>query len=50
MEYDRKYAYVDWSQVRRILEHLITKIANLIIQLVEEKEELIEELKGPTGN
>lgn len=44
-EYDRKFAYVDWGQVRRVLEHLFPQISSIVVQLVEERECLIEELE-----
>ena len=46
MERDRECMYTDWGQARRGIErHLLPKIANLIIQLMEEKEETIRELE-----
>ena len=46
MERDREFVFVDWSQARRGIErHLLPEIANLIIQLIEEKEEIIRELE-----
>ena len=46
MERDREYMYVDWSQARRGIErHLLPNIVNLIVQLMEEKEETIRELE-----
>ena len=46
MERDRECVYVDWSQARRGIErHLLPEIVNLIIQLMEEKEEIIRELE-----
>ena len=46
MERDRECVYVDWSQARRGIErHLLPKIANLIVQLMEEKEGIIRELE-----
>ena len=46
MERDREYVCVDWGQARRGIErHLLPKIANLIVQLMEEKEGIIRELQ-----
>lgn len=45
IEYDRKFAYVDWGQVRRVIQQLIPTVANLVVQLMEEKEDLIKELE-----
>ena len=45
MERDRECMYTDWGQARRGIErHLLPKIANLIVQLMKEKEETIREL------
>src|SRR3989337_3815960 len=47
MERDRECMYTDWGQARRGIErHLLPKIANLIVQLMEEKEEVIRELQA----
>src|SRR3990172_12651117 len=47
MERDRECMYTDWGQARRGIErHLLPNIANLIVQLVEEKEETIRELQA----
>ena len=46
MEKDRECIYTDWGQARRGIErHLLPNIANLIIHLMEEKEETIRELE-----
>ena len=46
MERDRECMYTDWGQARRGIErHLLPKIANLIVHLREEKEEIIRELE-----
>ena len=47
MERDRECVYVDWSQARRGIErHLLPKIVNLVIHLMEEKEETIRKLQA----
>ena len=45
IEYDRKFAYVDWGHVRRVIQQLIPTVATLVIQLIEGKELLIKELE-----
>ena len=47
MERDRECMYTDWGQARRGIErHLLPKIANLIVQVMEEKEEIIRKLQA----
>lgn len=45
MEYDLKFAYVDWGQIRRVIEQLIPTVTNIVIRLIGEKESLIKELE-----